>query len=94
MSNTQHSQGPWEYLPENGSACGAITSKTGWVCDFAEDPSPADARLIAAAPGLLEALKNIMNYAWCERGSSSRPHFDHVYAYARAAIAKATGGEA
>lgn len=86
MNNTQHSQGPWEYLPENGSACGAITSKTGWVCDFAEDPSPADARLIAAAPDLLEALQQIVE----QHGQWN----NGIWAanIARAAIAKATGG--
>ena len=57
---SKHTKGPWEYLPGNGSECGAITSKTGWVCDFFDDPSPEDARLIAAAPELLEALEEAL----------------------------------
>ena len=51
MSN--HTKGPWEYLPANELDCGAIATKTSWICDFVEDPTPENARLIAAAPELL-----------------------------------------
>lgn len=35
---------------------------------------------------LEEALRGVMGYAWCEYRSNSRPHFDRVYAAARAAL--------
>jgi hypothetical protein len=53
------------------------------------DETKANARLIAAAPELLEALKSLLNYA--NLGAYQRA--DTVKA-ARAAIAKAEGGAA
>ncbi len=53
-----------------------------------------DARLIAAAPELLEALERTLGLAekWADGVGRSHPDHD-VIAEARAAIAKATGGE-
>ena len=74
----KHTPGPWEYLPAAGGLCGAITTKTGWICDFIECPSTEDARLMAAAPELLEALEQLVminkiysedkehDFAWAE----------------------------
>ena len=45
--------------------CGYIKAKDSWVCVFVKDPSPENARLIAAAPELLDALeicKEVMEY--------------------------------
>lgn len=76
MSN--HTPGLWEYLPAEACFCGAITTKTGWICEFLECPSPENARLIAAAPELLEALEQLVminkiysedkehDFAWAE----------------------------
>jgi hypothetical protein len=84
--NTQHTPGPWEFLPDNGDAVGALVAKTGWVCDFLTDPSPSNARLIAAAPDLLELLIELVDIEGPQPGTSAWGE------KARAAIAKATGG--
>jgi hypothetical protein len=52
---TEHS-GPWEYLPVEAS----VTSARGVVCDAV---SPEDGPLIAAAPELLDALKDLAEVA-------------------------------
>jgi len=53
------------------------------------ETSEANARLIAAAPDLLEALKSVI--AWLDAPDESA-FSDSQLALARAAIAKATGG--
>lgn len=92
-----HTPGPWsaeKYLldddePNGGSVC-EINCIVGYVAEIVHG-NEADARLIAAAPELLEALKGLMN-----------PPLDHTYCFsgscgecqecaARAAIAKAEG---
>lgn len=67
----------------------------GWVIDFNADQEQvvdyvyeeADARLIAAAPELLEALKAITDLYDTDEGCRSLPE----YKAARTAIAKARG---
>lgn len=56
------------------------------------DEAEANARLIAAAPDLLEALKELVAYATDGLGSLSDDW--NVVKDARAAIAKAEGGDA
>jgi hypothetical protein len=87
---TQHTPGPWEFLPPDDGNCGAITAKTGWICDFAEEPSDANARLIAAAPDLLEALKNLVNQHNTVYGIGDM-EMQSAIDFAHKAIAKATG---
>jgi len=66
---------------------------------FMHEQAEHNARLIAAAPELLEALKRLLNYeghmAWCAHGNDmSRPcvcGLVEAHEVARAAIAKATG---
>jgi hypothetical protein len=84
----EHTQGSWEFEKGSGNVCGAIISKTAFVCDFVEDPSDANARLIAAAPELLEALKAMLA-VWEEDPAYGTDAADK----ARAVIAKATGQE-
>ena len=99
----KHTPGPWEGSNEIKSHNGTI------VCEvFATDndagkrygkaESDYNARLIAAAPELLEACYRMLNVEGpAVRGCKSGPfkdcdvsyHFDRL----RAAIAKATGGE-
>jgi hypothetical protein len=94
----KHTPGPWEFYPASkmhppGSdhnygrivwACGrGEVAQTPGLYNDAEDD--ANARLIAAAPDLLEALCNVLSYV---------PHGDMpvtIYDNARAAIAKAEG---
>jgi hypothetical protein len=63
---------------------------------FDGDYSPANARLIAAAPDLLEALKEL-DEAYCRAGtplSKDERHEDRMRLIAaRAAITKATGDQ-
>lgn len=68
MNISKHTPGPWKYLAEKEGMAGAITAKTGWVCDFDTDPSPANANLIAAAPDLLAVLQELQESAsyWSE----------------------------
>jgi hypothetical protein len=94
----QHTPGPWvvtynsggypaQIMAPNGdTGPGGITSVTRW--NAISLPSSiqgfANARLIAAAPDLLEALENLEN----DNGAIPQ----HAWALAQAAIAKATGG--
>lgn len=91
MSNG-HTPGPWSFRGCDG----------GWAIDFNEDQEQvvdyvyeeADARLIAAAPELLEALEDLAN-DYAERfdmdSQSTNPGMKVVVENARAAIAKARG---
>lgn len=90
--NTQHTAGPWEIRPSSNSNNGA-----GWrdIVSTGGEFSPAyvgealeqDARLIAAAPDLLAALRAYVELEESAAPYSSSPMREH----ARAAIAKATG---
>lgn len=90
-----HTPGPWSYIG-NGDVVAKSDKYCGGEKDIASvfltvnDEDEANARLIAAAPDLLEALKDMLD-----------GHEDACTGYgegaadkARAAIAKATGGEA
>ena len=114
--NTQHTQGPWfieRRTDDNETTCYWVTASdgSGWSGNRYMSVSGCidehDARLIAAAPELLEALtviqsqfENIASADWrkweelaspeeFERWVKSRAA--HMAAFARAAIAKATG---
>lgn len=88
--HTAHTPGPWHLFPSN-KLC--IEAKSGNValCNLARE-SYADARLIAAAPDLLEALRIMVQ----DCDSSVEVHCVHggdAIETARAAIAKATGAK-
>ncbi len=87
MSEAKHTPGPWQYLPESQENCAAIVAKTAFVCEFFCGPAEANARLIAAAPDLLNAVRFLLSN---HDNRISRPDRDAAYA----AIAKATGGAA
>ena len=90
-----HTPGPWISLGQ-----GDIVTKSVPTCDaegytdiaavyvIANDSGAANARLIAAAPELLEALEAVLRWIddYCETTG-----FEAVEAQADAAIAKATG---
>jgi hypothetical protein len=57
----------------------------------APDVDEANARLMAAAPEMLEALQKLVDAA---TGRSTQAYLEHELRSARAAIAKATGGKA
>lgn len=84
-----HTPGPWFVLQNPmGSDCitaedCTICSMPDWDDDYANEEA-ANARLIAAAPDLLEALQGLMH----------KDCGEPAFFAARAAIAKATGGAA
>jgi hypothetical protein len=87
MSNTQHTPGPWRYDYEL-DYCGEIIASNGTsICSFTDEPSTNDARLIAAAPELLEALQGMLDLL----EDTSELSRKLAVMDARAAIAKATG---
>lgn len=94
-----HTQGPWSYIG-NGDVVAKSDKYCGGEKDIASvfltvnDEDEANARLIAAAPELLEALKEIVSQI--DQGGAGGKVFsrDACIAQARAAISKATGGEA
>ena len=73
-------QGEYHYGYTIGDGPTSIVS-TAW--------GEANARLIAAAPELLEALETFIEY-WSDEEGCSSPHYQDVHK-ARAAIAKALG---
>lgn len=96
--SAKHTTGPWSAeptCPNDGVNCWFIVSEdrkqVGSVDGYQGDPErEANARLIAAAPDLLEALQNVVD-AWSsqfERQGHMAPEWAKK---ARAAITKATG---
>ena len=86
----KHTPGPWVATHANGNdfivKAGDIEVVAGCGCygsPYMRGNPDADARLIAAAPDLLEALQGVLRVA-----DRATDEFDA----ARAAIAKATGG--
>ena len=97
---SKHTPGPWywshDYKTCDGRATWSLIGSDGYgilSCD-GEENSPqglndgANARLIAAAPELLEALKAVLANSLDSKGLAD------AHKQARDAIAKATGGKA
>ena len=64
MSESKHTKGPWfgsrekpVFVPLKAISCERLGFSIGWVNGHREEEAAANARLIAAAPELLEALK-------------------------------------
>lgn len=107
MSDSKHTPGPWEILPEEagrdyirvrGTIPGSrfkvsnvlVTTYKGQATEAYDreiKETRANARLIAAAPELLEAL------IACEKSMREALYVPPSITKARAAIAKATGQE-
>ncbi len=97
---TTHTPGPWTY----NQADGLIESECGSPIAIPQNEKPgkplvdpdtmhANARLIASAPDLLEALKNLCECEDHQRSICCEQFVDNSYAKARAAISRATGGQ-
>lgn len=90
-NETKHTPGPWTATGHDGGMCVVVESKWGSVAKAlpvgCEVQEAANARLIAAAPELLEALEEI-----AEQLELEGPSCSDILAAARAAIAKARGG--
>ena len=103
--NAQHTQGPWsdDHLSQHERATitggklrliktdGVIVAFLPQWLDTPEEASEAraNARLIAAAPDLLEALQLCRQHMYDHASNTTDGAFDKICA----AIAKATGGE-
>lgn len=86
---TKHTPGPWHVQKSDDPKAGLLIKPIPGDVVAECDPLPemaSNARLIAAAPELLEALQNL------ENDDGRIP--DHAWAMVQAAIAKATGGAA
>jgi hypothetical protein len=67
---SEHTPGPWEVREADGLF--AIAHKHGWVLESNdEEQDRADAKLIAAAPIMLEALQRIVKHQDTFCGSPS-----------------------
>jgi hypothetical protein len=68
MSNTKHNPGPWKYIAWHGQH-GVHDAMDNDVCETFGEDAQANARVIAAAPDLLEAcieaLSLFDNYPAC-----------------------------
>jgi len=95
-----HTPGPWHVEDAPDSGLIFIRSHPAEVSlanirKGQDRPNEANARLIAAAPELLEALQSILFQAGCREardlGNLNYDRLHAVEAQARAAIARATG---
>lgn len=84
--------GPWKYHPDISlieTELPNLCDEYQHICDFRQPVNEADARLIEAAPDLLEALERLLAAAiHCDPLFESR--WEHDSRMARDAIAKAT----
>jgi len=95
MTNTQHTPGPWSYHYERtinrhivrSGFAGERNICVTYGAGATSYECAANARLIAAAPELLEALEGLLNLEPPLLSAKEKK----AYAIARAAIAKATG---
>jgi len=88
MKMSKHTSGPWRYDYEEGY-CGEIIASNGKVvATFTDEPNTPDARLIAAAPDLLEAARAVLSH---KRGEDDWLILAVHCQQLEAAIAKATG---
>ena len=94
MSKQKHTPGPWYKMPYPTKGGGFnVRDKSNNVPSIARtyNDDGANARLIAAAPDLLEAAKRID--AWmAERGDMMGSQTAEVRDFVRAAIERAEGG--
>ena len=91
MSEAKHTPGPWQWTQHFDPTISIYKDGFGQIArlyDSSEGAGKANARLIAAAPDLLDALIEIVSAD--DAHELTQKHIES----ARAAIAKATGGAA
>jgi len=100
MSEMKHTKGPWVIHESNVIVGEKLDDHPIWlrpvIARFATGVRPADARLMAAAPELLEALQITRgNIASLGPAGALTPYtsYQEWLAMVDAAIAKATGGK-
>lgn len=58
-----HTPGPWVQFADKGKTVAIMPAgRDGDICTFSVSPSDADARLMNAAPELLSALREVMEW--------------------------------
>lgn len=89
MGDVKHTPGPWDISEYKDGHAFVFDPDMGFVCNVMTGSSEgvANARLIAAAPDMLKALKRMVD--WFEQDNPD-PAYDELM-LARAAIAKAEG---
>ncbi len=95
---TKHTPGPWKVVKWDYEECFSIQDETkyrvaGIKPALIEDVeiAKANARLIAAAPELLEALDELAKAFYTLSGNAIQPRFESTMVSAMAAIKKAKG---
>ena len=92
MSEAKHTPGPWQWTQHFDPTISIYKDGFGQIArlyDSSAGTGKANARLIAAAPDLLDALYLVRDYIATMKGNG------HEYSMSiDAAIAKATGGAA
>ena len=95
-----HTPGPWFAIPQNPRQTfwrvSQQVASSPYACDISQGSIKADAHLIAAAPDLLAALEESLT--WMETyqrqtGTAEHGPLGHSITQARAALARAKGGE-
>lgn len=89
MNEVKHTPGPWHTAGEQGVQIRSKRDQIAKVWTMRGNEWKANARLLAAAPELLAALKGMLEVFGDEFGIGDSSVCDD----ARAAIAKATGTE-
>lgn len=100
--SVQHTPGPWKAYPiemNHGLPYTPVAANTLLAKVYSEafgdyEQSEANARLVAAAPDLLEALRRVVNDWVAPDGLPFEDGEMPALDAARAAISKATGGKA
>jgi hypothetical protein len=89
--SSKHTPGPWAATNDRVYADGVPICALSWgTGSVPGSESHANARLIAAAPELLDRLKRLVGIDWSKGGLAH----DDALMQARAAIAAAEGGDA
>jgi hypothetical protein len=100
MTERKHTPGPWKAEPDEADEICILQDSTGLIVTYAfpnGKEREANARLIAAAPELLEALQDLLDEAEASHGIAMavqgypRLPWPDEFVAARAAIVKATG---
>ncbi len=104
MSESKHTPGPWDWLNSDIGQDGTLVGRRGenvihhdayegmWFATHDEHRDAANARLIAAAPDLLEALQELYALDTHQGNHGTCWLHPHTAEKVRAAITKATGG--
>lgn len=91
MSKTKHTPGPWEVVDYNIEVTKGTTYTVNNRGGVGAHELRANARLIAAAPDMLEALKNIIHELWLDDMSNFEQGQIKALEDGIKAINKATG---